>query len=75
MWTYAQNAQSHDRIYRINNTRPVFIITLICKDTIDERVHEVAEFKKDLSEFVVDKVENELADSLKSAMSRIIQEL
>ena len=75
MWTYAQNAQSHDRIYRINNTKPVFIITLICKDTIDERVHEVAEFKKDLSEFVVDGVENALAESLKSAMSKIIQEL
>ena len=75
MWTYAQNAQSHDRIYRINNTRPVFIITLICKDTIDERVHDVAAFKKDLSDYVVDNVENALADSLKSAMSKIIQEL
>ena len=75
MWTHAQNAQSHDRIYRINNTRPVFIITLICKDTIDERVHDVSEYKKDLSDYVVDGKENELAASLRSEMTKIIKEL
>lgn len=75
MWTYAQNSQSHDRIHRINNTTPAFITTLICKDTIDERVHEVSEIKRDLGDFLVDGADNKVAEALKAEMQKIIQEL
>jgi len=74
-WTYAQNSQAHDRIHRVNNTLPAFITTLICKDTIDERVHEVSEYKKELSDYLVDGVDNEIAKNLQSEMARIISEL
>lgn len=75
MWTYAQNSQTHDRIHRMNNINPAFITTLICKDTIDERVHEVSEIKRELSDFLVDGVENTIAKSLDDEMLKIIKEL
>jgi len=74
-WTAAQNNQSFDRIWRVNNTRPAFITVLMCKDTIDERVHYVAQKKQDLSDFVIDGVENEVSDSLRAEMMSAIREL
>ena len=58
-WTYADFAQSADRIYRIGQNKTSFIITLITKDSYDERVKEIIESKKDLSDFVIDKKEIE----------------
>ena len=74
-WTSAMNNQAHDRIYRLNNTAPAFITILACKDTIDERVHEVSQYKQDLSDFVIDDIENSLSDSLRSAMTNILMKL
>ena len=74
-WTSAMNNQAHDRIYRLNNTAPAFITILACKDTIDERVHEVSQYKQDLSDFVIDDIENSLSDSLRSAMTDILMKL
>lgn len=74
-WTSAMNNQAHDRIYRLNNTTPAFITILACKDTIDERVHEVSQYKQDLSDFVIDDIENSLSDSLRSAMTDILMKL
>ena len=56
-YTAAMFDQGCDRIWRVNNTRPAFITVLMCKDTIDERVQQIIETKKELSEFLVDGVE------------------
>lgn len=65
-FTYSSFAQSCDRIYRINNTRPAYITVLACKDTIDERVNEILEAKKELSDYLVDGVETtSLTDTLR----------
>ena len=56
-YTAAMFDQGTDRIYRVNNTRPAFITVLICEDTIDERVQEIIEKKKELGEYLVDGVE------------------
>ena len=53
-WTAAQNNQSFDRIWRVNNTRPAFVTVLMCKDTIDEHVHEIAQQKQELQDFMID---------------------
>lgn len=74
-WTSAMNNQAQDRIYRLNNTHPAFITILACKDTIDQRVHDVAQYKQDLSDFVIDDIENSLSDSLRSAMTDILLNL
>lgn len=72
-WTSSDYRQACDRIYRIGTTKPVFIYNLICVNTIDERVNSLINYKKALSDFIVDdKVENEKAlDNLR----KYIQEL
>ena len=56
-YTAAMFDQGTDRIWRVNNERPAFITVLICKDTIDERVQEIIENKKELGEYLVDGIE------------------
>jgi len=53
-WTDATLQQSIDRIYRITSDQPVFVKILCCANTIDERVKEIVENKRDLSDFLVD---------------------
>lgn len=53
-WTYADFKQSYDRIYRIGQNKKVFVITIIAKDTYDERVQEIINNKNELSSYVVD---------------------
>ena len=58
-YTAAMFDQGTDRIYRVNNTRPAFIIVLMCSDTIDERVQQIIETKKELGEYLVDGTETD----------------
>ena len=76
-YTSAMFDQGTDRIYRVNNTRPAFITVLLCKDTIDERVQQIIETKKELSEYLVDGVEfNGAANSrLDDELRAIIRDL
>lgn len=53
-WTQADFDQSADRVHRIGQNKSVFIITLVTKDTYDERVLEILERKEVLSGYVVD---------------------
>ena len=53
-WTYADFQQACDRIYRIGQNKKVTIITLITKNTYDERVQELIDTKECLSEYLVD---------------------
>lgn len=59
-WTDADFQQCSDRIYRIGQSKPVFIITLITKDTYDERVQEIIDKKEMLSGYLIDKVDSNL---------------
>ena len=34
--------------------RPAFVTVLICKDTIDEHVHQIAKQKQELQDFMID---------------------
>lgn len=75
-YTYAMFSQGTDRIWRVNNTRPARITVLVGADTIDERVMEIIETKKDLSEFLVDGVDNVVSqNSLNSELYSILREL
>ena len=74
-WGAYQNEQAHRRIVRVNNTCPAVIITLMCKDTIDERVHKIAARKQELSDFMIDNKENSISQSLKNDMINIIDSL
>lgn len=76
-WTDASFSQSTDRIWRITNKMPAFVTVLTCADTIDERVREIVETKKDLSDYVVDDVDNDFAvsEALATELRRIITSL
>ena len=74
-YTDASFSQSTDRIWRITNTRPAFVTVITCADTIDERVREIVETKKDLADFVVDGKENAISDALAQELRNIILNL
>ncbi len=70
-YTYSLFEQGFQRVYRVNNTRPAFIKVLVCEETIDERVQQIVETKKELGEYLVDgigdgTVDSRLADELRS---------
>lgn len=52
-WNPANMEQAEDRVHRIGTTRSVNIITLVAKDTIDERIEELLEAKDDLFQGLV----------------------
>lgn len=76
-YTAAMFDQGCDRIWRVNNTRPAFITVLMCKDTIDERVQQIIETKKELGEYLVDgKETNSLSNTkLDDELRAILRDL
>ena len=53
-YTYGLYEQCSDRIYRIGTTGSVNIISLVAKNTIDERILEIIGRKKKMSDAIVD---------------------
>ena len=53
-WTYTDKLQAMDRIHRISQKNTCFIHTLLSKDTVDERVHDIVYTKKGIADFMVD---------------------
>lgn len=72
-YTAAMFDQGTDRIWRVNNTRPAFITVLLCKDTIDERVQQIIETKKELGEYLVDGVE--FSNTINSKLDDVLRDI
>ena len=53
-WTPSDKQQAEDRIYRIGTTKSVNIYTLISRNTVDERVHDILYRKSTMSDLLVD---------------------
>lgn len=53
-WSRATKEQAEDRAYRIGQKNNLNIITLVCKDTIDERIEELIYKKGLMSDYLVD---------------------
>lgn len=53
-WNLANTEQAEDRTHRIGTTETVNIITLVAKDTIDERIEDVIFKKGNMSKALVD---------------------
>jgi SWI/SNF-related matrix-associated actin-dependent regulator of chromatin subfamily A3 len=47
-WNNAMEAQAIDRVYRIGQTKPVKVFQILIEGTIEERVLEIQNRKKDL---------------------------
>jgi SNF2 family DNA or RNA helicase len=52
-WNPAVEAQAIDRTHRIGQKNPVFAYRLICKDTIEEKVIELQESKRELANSII----------------------
>ena len=57
-WNRAIKDQAEDRAHRIGTTQHINVITIMCKDTIDERIHDVVYRKGKMSDIIVDKEED-----------------
>lgn len=53
-WNMALKAQAEDRAHRIGTKGAVSVITLCCRDTIDERIEELVEKKGQIADALVD---------------------
>jgi len=52
-WNPAVEAQAIDRTHRIGQTRPVFAVRLVSKDTVEEKVLELQRTKRDLADAIL----------------------
>ena len=53
-WNRANKEQAEDRCHRVGTTENITIYTLVCKDTIDERINELVEKKGKMADALVD---------------------
>lgn len=53
-WTPSDKEQAEDRAHRIGATEPINIITIISRDTVDDRVHDILYSKQRISSYIVD---------------------
>ncbi|MFM7470405.1 MAG: DEAD/DEAH box helicase [Nodosilinea sp.] len=61
-WNPAVENQATDRAFRIGQTRNVQVYKFVCNGTLEERIHDLIETKKGLSEQVVSEGENWLTE-------------
>jgi SNF2 family DNA or RNA helicase len=52
-WNPAVEAQAIDRTHRIGQTRQVFAYRLVAKDTVEEKILELQETKRDLADSII----------------------
>jgi SNF2 family DNA or RNA helicase len=52
-WNPAVEQQATDRVHRLGQRKPVFVHSLICTGTLEERIDELLESKKELVEKVM----------------------
>lgn len=53
-WNKANKVQAEDRCHRIGQNSNLTIYTIMCKDTIDQRIHELVEKKGAISDVMID---------------------
>lgn len=57
-WNRAIKDQAEDRAHRIGTTSSLNVITIMCKDSIDEKIHNIVYRKGKMSDIIVDKEED-----------------
>ena len=62
-WNPAVEAQAIDRAHRIGQSRRVFAYRLITRDTVEEKVLELQQSKRDLADAIIN-VDNSLIRGL-----------
>lgn len=57
-WNRAKKDQCEDRIHRIGTNKKPNIITLMCKGTIDEKIHNIVYRKGKIADIIIDREED-----------------
>ena len=57
-WNPAVEAQAIDRSHRIGQTQQVFAYRLIAKDTVEQKILELQQKKRDLADAILDENRN-----------------
>lgn len=70
-WTRGEKDQAEDRAHRIGAKSTVNIITLVCKDTIDETIEDIVASKGELADYIVDGVP--LKNKLSAVMDLLLK--
>lgn len=69
-WNMALKEQAVDRCHRIGQKNNLTVYTLMCKDTIDERINELVEKKGEMSNILIDgKIEGSKTDLINFLLS------
>jgi SNF2 family DNA or RNA helicase len=71
-WNPAVENQATDRVFRIGQTRNVQVHKFVCTGTLEEKIHELIESKKALSEQVVGAGENWLTELDTDALRNLL---
>lgn len=53
-WNRANKEQAEDRCHRVGTTENITIYTIVCKDTIDEKINQLVEKKGAMADAIVD---------------------
>lgn len=53
-WLPSEKKQAMERAYRIGTTKTVNVYTILAKNTIDDRVHDIVYTKKAVADYIVD---------------------
>ncbi len=61
-WNPAVEAQAIDRTHRIGQTHSVFAYRLIAKDTVEEKVLELQETKREIADAIINEDNSLLGD-------------
>lgn len=71
-WNPAAEAQAIDRTHRIGQTRHVFAYKLICEDTVEQRILELQDRKRQLANAVVGGQDNLLKNLTKEDLEQLL---
>jgi SNF2 family DNA or RNA helicase len=71
-WNPAVEAQAIDRTHRIGQTKPVFAYRLICEDTVEQRILELQQKKRDLADAIVGGDQDLLRNLTRDDLERLL---
>ena len=58
-WNMATKEQAEDRAHRIGTTLPLTVVTIMAKDTIDEKINNIVKRKGKMADLLVDGLDSE----------------